>query len=65
MLSEKNWPLKSSLTFPNFSNSKLFIMLFPAALGIDTGKPDPDEVEGYLEFWNQREANTHLESDGG
>ena len=40
-------------------------MVFPAALGIGTGKPDPDEVEGCLEFWNQREANTHLESDGG
>ena len=45
-------------------------MLFPAALGIDTGKPGPDEermvkVEGYLEFWNQREANTYLESEGG
>ena len=45
-------------------------MLFLAALGIDTGKPGPDEermvkVEGYLEFWNQREANTYLESEGG
>ena len=40
-------------------------MVFPAALGIGTGKPDPDEVEGCLEFWNQREANTYLESEGG
>ena len=41
-------------------------MLFLAALGIDTGKCQPDpgkermlKVEGYLEFWNQSEDNTY------